>query len=129
MSFQEILNKYLEVGGKFLVAFFVKKQMKPPVSNVAWALYQMKQLGVLEDGTKYFKHGYGIDFKNEFYSISIDFGRSGQLNGFDAWRIFSFISENKIDFPAENENIIEDMLVKATQDGVVFKDDHLYYLK
>lgn len=122
-----LIDKYLEVGNNFLSSFFKEKNIKPPESTMVWVCTRIEQHGILSDGTKYFKHGYGIDFSNIFFKISIDFGKQGEGDGFDAFRLFSFIEDNNIDSIFKNEEEIEKELKQGIEVGILEKRGSLYF--
>ena len=67
-----------------------------PVTNIEWSISGIENRGTTADGMKYFKHGYGVALQTNQISVDVDFGDEGQINGFDAWRIWTYIEENKI---------------------------------
>ncbi len=121
-----LINQYLEVGNNFLTYFFKEKDINPPESNMVWVCIQIKQSGILSDGTKYLKHGYGIDFNNKKFIISIDFGEKGEWDGFDAFRLYSFIEDNNINSVFKKEEIKRE-LECGVKTGILEKKGSLYF--
>lgn len=64
-----------------------------PDSNTAWASSDIPQTGVLANGVKYFKHGYGCAVHLKGGSVDFDFGEKGEITGFDIWRLIGFAGE------------------------------------
>ena len=54
----------------------------PPASKTEWACTDIPQKGVLADGTRYFKHGYGCAVHGPSGSVDFDFGERGEITGF-----------------------------------------------
>lgn len=122
-----LINKYLKVGGNFLTCFFDGKKIKIPKSNIAWASTIFDQNGNLKNGITYFKHGGGIDFKDNNLEISIDFGPKGEWDGFDSWRLFLFMTVNNIRSTIQGEDEIQDLLIKGVKKGLFIKKENLYF--
>lgn len=76
-----------------------------PASDLAWACNGIPQRGVLPGGVKYSKHGYGCRVDLETGPVDFDFGRKGQINGFDAWRLADFVQDRmeRYGFSSEEE--------------------------
>src|SRR5690349_10014956 len=53
-------------------------------------------------GIPIYSHGYGIEFKFPEMTVDFDFGRNGETDGFDAWRLWNFISLNQIDVQCQS---------------------------
>lgn len=125
----KLINKYLEVGENFLTYFFNGKQIKTPKSDTVWASTIIDPNGNIKNGITYFKHGIGIDFKDNNWKISIDFGPKGEWDGFDSWRLFLFLTSNNIKSTIKNERKIQKFLIKGIKDSIFIKKDSLYFEK
>lgn len=125
----KLIDKYLEVGEYFLNNFFNDKKIKIPNSNMDWVSAIFNQKGRLKDGTVYFKHGFGIDFQNKNWQISLDFGPKGEWDGFNAWKLQLFIKTNNISSSLQYENKIQKLLDRGIKDGIFIKKDSFYFKK
>lgn len=76
-----------------------------PASDMAWACNGIPQLGVLPGGVKYAKHGYGCRVDLEAGPVDFDFGKGGQIDGLDAWRLGNFVRDRieQYGFSSEEE--------------------------
>ncbi|MBV1909345.1 MAG: hypothetical protein KUG78_08480 [Kangiellaceae bacterium] len=103
--------------------------VKLPISNTEWTGIGAEQRGETPCGIKYFIHGYGIAMNDGKVKVDFDLGDSGQINGFDAWRLESFVEENNIKTNLSSGKDIEAAIKLAEADGdVIFSGYILYYL-
>jgi len=72
------------------VRLLVQGGIGRPGSNTEWACNGIPGTGVLPGGVKYFKHGYGCAVHLKGGTVAFDFGETGQINGFDVWRLSRF---------------------------------------
>lgn len=103
------------------------KKNKIPKSNIDWLLTIFEQNGSLKNNVKYFKHGFGIDFRSKNWKVSIDFGPKGEWDGFDSWRLFIFLEDNKIKSKIKNESEIENLLKIGFKKDLFVKKGELYF--
>src|SRR5262245_44469003 len=61
-----------------------------PRSNIEWSLSSVPYIGSLRGGGKYRKHGYGCTVETAKGEVDFDFGPQGEVDGFDAWRLWLF---------------------------------------
>lgn len=58
----------------------------------------------------------------------LDLGDAGQTNGFDAWRLFDYAEQNKVDTPYKSVEEVEQAIKRAFQkDEIRFSGYILYY--
>jgi hypothetical protein len=104
--------------------------VKLPISNIEWTCIEADQRGETPCGIRYFIHGYGIAMDDGNIKVDFDLGEKGQINGFDAWRLESFVEENHIDTKLSGNNLIETAIKEAESNGEVIRSDYiLYYLQ
>ncbi|WP_414432637.1 DUF6896 domain-containing protein [Alcanivorax sp. IL2] len=112
----EILKKYLDTDEPH--------KWGPPI----------EQAGILGGKHKYFFHGVGCTVhisKNDI--VDFDYGADGRIDGFDAWRLYGFISARRGKYPHVHESDIDEWLKDAIQANEVKKSEsreygNLYYL-
>jgi len=72
-------------------------------------------------------HGYGIEIDISGTIIDFDFGKSGEINGFDAWCFYHFVKSNSIKTYLNSEEKIETAIKSALLNGSIIKSQGLYY--
>lgn len=91
--------------------------------------------GVLEDGFSFSFHGGGCYFEFENGTIDIDFGPNDRCDGFDAFRLYHFLSTSKMNqnirliTESEIQKCLDELLIekKIVRPGD-FPNPNLYYL-
>ena len=100
-----------------------------PTSNTAWVGNGMPQTGVLPGGVKYFKHGYGCAVHLHSGLVDFDFGKNGQINGFDAWRLASFAEGRLAQYGFVSEDALKACFdAEVAAGALVFSGYILHYL-
>ena len=100
-----------------------------PITNLEWFLLKVEQVGETQEGVRYFRHGYGVEMSFGDRSVDFDIGKYGEIDGFDAWRLFEFAQASKIVTPYKDGTELEKDLKQAEGNGEVrFSGDILYYL-
>ncbi|MCB0803557.1 MAG: hypothetical protein KDB74_10695 [Flavobacteriales bacterium] len=102
-----------------------------PITNNEWVVFRMENKKAIKDYSKYqiFPHGYGLSLKTPDFFIDFDFGENGEINGFDAGRLFNFISKNKIKSSLKNQKIIEQVIAdQINKNKVVYSGYINHYL-
>lgn len=101
-----------------------------PASTMEWVCNQIAQRGSLPNGFKYFKHGFGCAVAGPDWNVDFDFGERGQIDGFDAWRLFDFAEKNLTTCGFRSLEQIEEAVRVAAQAGSLeFSGYILYYTK
>lgn len=72
------------------VALMYRSGMTMPYSSFAWLKADIPGTGMLDGGIQYFKHGAGCEVRLETGTVDFDFGDSGEIDGFDLWRLTEF---------------------------------------
>jgi len=137
-----VIADYLTDVKKCMELFKKKIGDKHPIK--AWRDKTLSKSGQLSKNINYDFHGVGccVEFPN--YCVDFDFGKDGQSNGFDEWRIASYIDEKIFYYPYYKKkvyNYIDDNLLtykiidilekefqKYLDDGTFYKRDRLFYL-
>lgn len=66
-------------------------------------------------------HGIGMDVSFDGKGIDFDFGPNGEINVFDAWRLFSFAQRNKIVTSFVSASEIDEAIRIAMESGEISK--------
>jgi uncharacterized protein DUF6896 len=100
-----------------------------PQSNVGWALNGIPNIGALTAGGTYRKHGYGCTVETSAGEVDFDFGSRGEVDGFDAWRLWLFADARREAFGVLGEAQIRESLEVAHERGELRRERNggLYY--
>lgn len=124
----ELITKYVEVAAELFPRVAEHLGASPPVSNIEWACLGVPQRGRTPDGINYFKHGFGVAMTDGKRKIDLDLGENGEINGFDAWRLFDFAEGNKISTSFGSLEDIETAIDEAVASGeLTYSGYTLYY--
>jgi hypothetical protein len=93
----------------------------------------MKQQEVAEAtkraGIKVFPHGCGLSIAFNDTWIDFDFGENSEINGFDAYRLWSFAERNKIQHGFESYKEVEAAIEQAVGKELIRFSGYInYYL-
>ncbi|AWF81664.1 hypothetical protein BTJ40_12970 [Microbulbifer sp. A4B17] len=72
-------------------------------------------------GYKIRPHGIGMEVNVNGIKIDFDFGHNGEINGFDAWRLYNFVNQNNIKSPLNSEGKIKAAFELAVFNGFIYK--------
>ena len=72
-------------------------------------------------GYKIRPHGFGMEINIDGTIIDFDFGEKGEINGFDAWRLYHFVKSNNIKTSLNAENKIEAAIESSLLEGKIIK--------
>jgi hypothetical protein len=129
-SLRKLITAYQAKARKMARLLAKELNIKLPITNNEWAALQIDQRGTTSKGLKYFKHGYGVAIRHDGWEIDIDFGDKGEIDGFDAHKLFNFAGVNGFQIPYKNETEIESEIKRAVRDGEVRHCGRsLYYIK
>lgn len=82
-------------------------------------------------GYKIRPHGIGMEVSMRGTTIDFDFGKNGQFNGFDSWRLYEFIKINKIKSPISSEKKMTGLFNNSVSLGEIVKGTgigNIYYV-
>ncbi|MFK7845348.1 MAG: hypothetical protein AB8G77_08610 [Rhodothermales bacterium] len=116
-ALQELVSAYVETAKTLFPRVAAYVGVSLPISNIEWASFDIPQSGETDDGIVYFKHGFGVGMNDGSRRIDIDLGAAGEMDGFDAWRLFDFAKQNKIDTPYSDYKDVEKAIETALQAG------------
>jgi hypothetical protein len=123
-----LISKY-QKAVKSAVTLLEDSGIQLPDSNVEWACADIPHKGVLIGAISYFKHGYGCVVYLPTGTVDFDFGKSGEINGFDLWRLTCFVEDNYADYGFENEKELKVCFEQAKKAGAfIYSGYTLFYL-
>ncbi|QXI26366.1 DUF6896 domain-containing protein [Pseudomonas vanderleydeniana] len=64
-----------------------------PGTAADWVFTDLSNISCLNDGVNYYKHGFGCRVDLPEGSVDFDFGRFGEISGFDSWRLLRFAKD------------------------------------
>lgn len=100
-----------------------------PTSALGWAMNGVDRRGRLARGIRYSKHGYGCAFHYPGGTVDFDFGREGEITGFDAWRLWHFRDASRQLPVFASRDVLESAIVGALAGGYIVNSGYiLYYL-
>jgi hypothetical protein len=103
--------------------------IRMPNSNLQWVKTDIPQKGLLDGDITYVKHGIGCTVHLPNGTVDFDFGRLGEINGFDVWRLFLFAGEKLSTYGFESEDTLVRCFEAAVSEGhLVRSDDYLFYI-
>src|SRR5262249_28130399 len=81
------------------------------------------------NGFDAYKHGFGCSVDGPEWGVDFDFGASGQIDGFDAWRLYDFARQRLSEYGFSSEKEIESAVRSAADAGdLEFSGYILYYV-
>ncbi|MBW4488992.1 MAG: hypothetical protein KME12_14485 [Trichocoleus desertorum ATA4-8-CV12] len=129
----QLIHEYQNRVREAVELFERYKGLKRPQRLLEWQLSGIPQRGYLDPSEKisYFFHGYGCCVRLPSGHVDWDFGREGQIDGFDAWRLYDFVERGTQNFPEfRDEEVLKSVFAEAESKGLFHKSDYiLYYLK
>jgi len=103
--------------------------IEAPKSDIEWAANGIAGRGRLSDGAEFFKHGYGCAIKYAGGAVDFDFGREGEIDGFDASRLWDFAEATNRSYGFSGFKDVDTAVKKAAAEGSLrFSGYILYYL-
>lgn len=124
---ENLIDNYL-ASVSAAVELLARSGISLPSTNTEWACNGLEGRGELADGTRYFKHGYGCAVHLPTGAVDFDFGESGEVNGFDLWRLSAFAKAKWSSFGFRNEAEIRPLFEAAIESGEIrFSGYILYY--
>lgn len=121
-----LIRRYQDAVAAAVVAL-EQSGIARPASNDAWSGNGIPQRGALVNGGDYFKHGYGCTVRSSLGVVDFDFGDAGQIDGFDAWRLWRFASENDEDHGFASEAELKETFGAAQAAGELVPSDYILW--
>ncbi|KOQ22612.1 DUF6896 domain-containing protein [Achromobacter xylosoxidans] len=125
----QVIREY-QISVRRSVELMCASGIAMPSSGHDWAQMDIPRRGVLDRNVPYYKHGYGCTVSLPSGTVDFDFGRHGEINGFDPWRLASFAKFNLAAYGFETSESLEEAFQEAVQRGeIVWSEPTIYYLK
>ncbi|WP_080407077.1 DUF6896 domain-containing protein [Burkholderia ubonensis] len=103
--------------------------IRMPFSSADWIETEIPVHGELEGGVHYFKHGSGCAVKLPTGEVDFDFGKDGEIGGFDEWRLTRFAKNKLEEYGFETEDSLKKHFTEAVIKGSLIRsEDFLYYV-
>lgn len=100
-----------------------------PPSNIEWLELDIPSKGELKSGIEYFKHGFGCQVNLPEGAVDFDFGKNGQIDGFDEWRLWKFCQSRLKAYGFETRQEISNCIRHSLARGELFPSFYnLYYV-
>ena len=126
---REVIHLYIESYQSLFIQLAKDLVIELPITAQDWAILNIDQSGVSSSGIKYRKHGYGVVMRQDNLVVDFDFGKEGQLNGVDPWKLFYFAEENSVSLPYASVNELQVEFKSLVQNGeFIYSGYMLYYL-
>lgn len=126
-NFKELVSAYQAAVIEALV-LMQRSGIQMPNSAYGWVYAEIPMSGELDCGGYYYKHGLGCDVRFSGKRVDFDFGKNGEVGGFDAWWLAKFAGENLRGYGFDNADVLDEyvnLLISAgeltqTLDGLCF---------
>lgn len=116
---QQLIGTYQEAVSS-AVSLLRESGVALPVSNREWAISGARS-GQLGADAKFHKHGYGCTVRAGNLVTDFDFGPNGEVDGFDAWRLFGFAEDRGLVLPWATHRELEALLLESEKSGDVVR--------
>ncbi|WP_250504275.1 hypothetical protein [Caballeronia sp. AZ7_KS35] len=110
------------------VALMYRSGIELPSCSSDWIDSGIDLNGMLDGGIRYLKHGTGCAVFLPAGEVDFDFGRHGEINGIDPWKLLCFARDHLPSY-GFTERSFKEAFAKAVQSGeLVLSDDNLHYV-
>jgi len=101
-----------------------------PLTSWDWIETNIPDYGELAGEIGYYKHGCGCKVYLPTGPVDFDFGRMGEIDEFDDWRLVNFASSKLSEYGFETKGEIEKIFEAAVKSGALASSGYgLYYMK
>lgn len=102
--------------------------IRMPNSAYDWVYAEIPMSGELSGGGHYYKHGLGCEVRYAGKSVDFDFGKNGEIGGFDAWWLAKFSGKNLKNYGFDNVDVLDEYInslislgeLNRSSDGLCF---------
>lgn len=123
-----LINHY-QTAVRNAVVLIHRSGIPLPFSSASWIQTDIPFRGQLEGGGEYSKHGFGCEVDLETGKVDFDFGTSGEIGGFDLYRLTRFAEGRHSSFGFDGADAIKDSFTTAVNsESIVCSGGHLYYV-
>ena len=124
---QLISDYQLAVGTAVLL--MSNSDIEIPSNSSGWLDLDIPANGELNNGIRYYKHGYGCKVHLSEGEVDFDFGRQGQIDGFDDWFLWKFCQGRSNTYAFATQQALFDCVQHALKEGKLVASSHdLYYV-
>ena len=123
---KQLIDNYLD-SVRVAVALLEEAGIPRPASDRAWATNGISGTGALRGGATYRKHGYGCKVHLASGSVDFDFGRAGQIDGFDRWRLADFAGNRLAAFGFNSPDEFEQIFNKEVGSGKILSSGYILH--
>jgi len=124
----KLIKEYL-AAVQAAVSLIAEAGIALPESDRAWCINGIPGTGLLSGGVSYRKHGYGCEVRLESGGVDFDFGREGETDGFDVWRLADFAADRLGSFGFTSRDELEAVFADAVSAGEISASGYiLHYL-
>jgi hypothetical protein len=129
-----ILNAFLADQRKAKEIVSVKLNVPQDIHALDWALHRGEVQAAYDTcpfADVFRPHGYGLELKIGDLYIDYDYSETGRVDGFDAWRIFIYITTGQFDNNGPDIHIsdrIDQWFQHLFDTGRIVRLDNLYYI-
>jgi len=111
------------------VALITASGILRPHNSMAWMVLDTSHIDKLDGQVEYFKHGAGCAVRLPDGPVDFDFGRAGEIDGFDAGRLGLFARNRLHEYGFSSESEVQRVFGAALEAGKIrYSGDVLYYL-
>lgn len=121
-----LIDEYL-CAVRTAVTLLEEAGIRRPTSDHAWASNGIPGTGALGGGATYRKHGYGCEVNLASGSVDFDFGRTGEINGFDMWRLADFAGNGLADFGFSSRDELEQIFKAEVGSGKIRSSGYILH--
>ena len=122
----KLINEYL-AAVRAAASLLVEAGIALPESARAWCVNGIPGTGVLRGGISYCKHGYGCEVRLESGSVDFDFGREGEIDGFDVWRLADFAADRLDSFGFTSRDELDAVFADAVSGGEISASGYILH--
>ncbi len=127
-SLTQLIHDY-QAAVRTAIALLEGSGISRPATPFAWVLLRIPQSGELSGGVHYFKHGYGCTVYLPFREVDFDFGKEGQIDGFDLWRLVDFAKDRLNTYGFTSEQDVKAAFQAAVKSGKIEPLGKLFRIK
>jgi hypothetical protein len=123
---KKLISDY-QVSVRTAVELIERSGIPLPVTSRGWVDTDIPAHGELEGGVSYHKHGNGCLVDLPLGSVDFDFGKVGEIDGFDCWRLVKFSGSELAKYGFETKDAVEKSFEAAVKSGSLASSGYILY--